>query len=518
MSEASFQQRIALPGSQRQAPPPEAQVVGPLKPDEPIEVSIALHPRQKIDEQEIYDRAVAGLPPLSYDVVAAKFSASPADVEQVKSFALSQGLVVDEQKTSAENRVVVVRGTADSIAAAFGTQLQRYAYKNTSFRGRTGPLYIPRELDGVISGIFGIDDRPQMHTSAVRSMAASHSVSQVAGFYNFPTTGNGAGQCVAIIELGGGYQVSDLQTYFGAMGLPMPNVVAIPVDGVGNNPGADNPSDEEVTLDIEVVGAVAPGATIVVYFAPNTEAGFLSAVLAAIMDKKYHPSVISISWGQYERGWTPQALTNLNIAFQLAALLGITVCSAAGDSGAMDSGTASLDVDFPSSSPYVLGCGGTHLSVSYSNTVNERVWNDGFQSATGGGVSVSFAKPAWQCAVNVPLRQGQPGRGVPDVAGNADPQTGYQIFVNGQALVVGGTSAVAPLWAGLLALINQALGRRVGYFNPVLYQRINHAQTFHDITVGGNNGYNAAPGWDPCTGWGTPRGVPLLNALHVIFH
>lgn len=516
MSEASFQQRIVLSGSQRQAPPPEAKVMGPLQPDEPIEVSIALHPRQKIDEQEIYDRA--GLPPLAYDVVAAKFSADPAAVEQVKSFARSQGLTIDEQKTSAQNRVVVVRGTAESIMAAFGTQLQHYAYKGISFRGRTGPLYIPQELVGVISGIFGIDDRPQMHTSALRSMVASHSVQQIASFYNFPTTGNGAGQCVAIIELGGGYQVSDLQTYFGAMGLPMPRVVAIPIDGSGNNPSVDDPADEEVTLDIEVVGAVAPGATIVVYFAPNTEAGFLDAVLAAINDRTYYPSVISISWGQYEMGWTPQALANLNIVFQQAALLGITICSAAGDGGALDSGTTALDVDFPSSSPYVLGCGGTHLSVSYGNTINERVWNDGFQSATGGGVSAYFSKPTWQCGVKVPLRQGRSGRGVPDVAGNADPQTGYQIFVNGQALVVGGTSAVAPLWAGLLALFNQALGRRVGYLNPVLYQRINHSQTFHDITVGGNNGYNAAQGWDPCTGWGTPRGVPLLNVLRTILH
>lgn len=518
MSDLPFQHKVVLHGSQRQAPPVEAEVVGPLTPDEIIEVSIALHPQQSVDEQEIYDRAIAGLPPLSHEAVTAKFSASPTAMEQVKDFARSHGLAIDEEKTSAKNRVVVVSGTAQAVSAAFDTHVQRYAYKDkgVSFRGRFGPLYIPLELDGVIAGVFGIDDRPQTHTSAVRSMVASHTVPQVASFYEFPMLGNGAGQCIAIIELGGGYQVSDLRKYFGSLKLSMPTVVAVSVDGVQNNPGVDGGADDEVMLDIEVAGAVAPGATIAVYFAPNTEAGFLDAVLAAINDQTYYPSVISISWGQYEGGWTQQALTNLNVAFQQAALLGITICCAAGDSGAQDGGTADLCVDFPASSPYALACGGTHLSASQSSIIQERVWNDGFQSATGGGVSSMFSRLAWQSSVAIPPSHNRAGRGVPDVAGNADPQTGYQILVNGQFLVVGGTSAVAPLWASLIVLFNQALGRRVGYFNPVLYQRVNHAQTFHDITIGSNNGYTAAPGWDLCTGWGTPRGLPLLNALRVI--
>jgi kumamolisin len=477
-------------------------------------VKIALHPQQHVDEQEIYDRALAGLPPLSSEVVAARFSASPADMEQVKSFARSRGLTIDEEKTSAQKRVVAVKGTAQAVSDAFGAEVQRYEYKGISFRGRIGPLYIPPELDGVIAGVFGIDDRPQMHTSAVHSMVTSHTAMQVASLYEFPMAQNGAGQCIALIELGGGYQASDLQTYFRSLKLAMPSVVAISVDGAQNNPGVDTGADEEVVLDIEVAGAVAPGATIAVYFAPNTEAGFLDAVLAAINDKVHAPSVISISWGQYEAGWTLQALTLLNQAFQQAALLGISVCCAAGDSGAQDSGSTALSVDFPASSPYVLACGGTHLSASATTIIQERVWNDGLQSATGGGVSTVFTKPAWQRAVTIPFNQA--GRGVPDVAANADPQTGYQILINGQFLLMGGTSAVAPLWGGLLALFNQALSRRVGYLNPILYQRVDHSGTFHDITIGNNNGYSATTGWDLCTGWGSPRGLPLLNALRAL--
>ncbi|GAC1356387.1 MAG: S53 family peptidase [Ktedonobacteraceae bacterium] len=520
MSDSQFQHKVVLRGSERQAPPPEAEVVGAPDPDEVIEVSIMLPTHKSIDEEEIYDRAIAGLPPLSREEVVARFSADENAMEQVKSFARLHGLSVDEQKTSAQKRVVVVSGSTQAIAGTFDVHLQRYVHNGISFRGRTGPLYIPGELNGIITGVFGIDDRPQLRARAVRHVVTPYTPVQVAGHYEFPAGEDGTGQCISIIELGGGYRTSDLQAYFAFLQVSMPKVVSIPVDGFDNNPGVDMGADEEVGLDIEVAGAVAPGATIAVYFAPNTEAGFLHAILAAINDGTYNPAIISISWGQYETGWTPQALAGLNIAFQQAAFLGITVCSAVGDTGAQDSGSAPLNVDFPSSSPYVLACGGTHLIASHWAIIQESVWNDGAQSATGGGASVIFSRPRWQCGVHIPPPVynpgGKSGRGVPDVAGNADPQTGYQTFINDQFLVIGGTSAVAPLWAGLIARLNQALGRRIGYFNPILYRRINHSQAFHDITIGSNNGYHATTGWDLCTGWGTPRGAPLLNELRAI--
>jgi len=192
-----------------------------------------------------------------------------------------------------------------------------------------------------------------------------------------------------------------------------------------------------------------------------------------------------------------------------AAALGISITVAAGDSGSSDGVTDGQNhVDFPASSPHVLACGGTNLVASGNSIQSESVWNDGEQGgATGGGYSTVFARPAWQSPAVT-----QNFRGVPDVAGNADPETGYNVRVDGQNLVVGGTSAVAPLWAGLIAVLNQQLNTRLGFVNPQFYA-MNQAAGFHDITKGNNGAFSAAPGWDACTGMGSPDGVGLLHAL-----
>jgi kumamolisin len=271
-------------------------------------------------------------------------------------------------------------------------------------------------------------------------------------------------------------------------------------------------------LDIQIVGAVAPGAHLVVYFAPNMDQGFLDAITKATHDTSNAPSIISISWGGPESTWTNQTIQLMDQAFQTAGTLGVTVCCAAGDHGAHDGVTTDslAHVDFPASSPNALACGGTRLESANGAVTSETVWNNGNGWAGGGGVSDVFDVPAWQAAAHVPPSinaNHRIGRGVPDVAANADPQTGYQVLVDGQALTVGGTSAVAPLWAGLLALINQQLGKPVGFLNPLLYQQINQAQVFRDIVSGNNDGYAAAPGWDACTGWGAADGAKLLAAL-----
>lgn len=197
--------------------------------------------------------------------------------------------------------------------------------------------------------------------------------------------------------------------------------------------------------------------------------------------------------------------------------VGVTVTVAAGDDGSDDGvGDGKLHVDLPACLPPVLGCGGTSLSASATAITSEVVWNEtaNNEGATGGGVSKTYALPSYQASAGVPV---QPetnfaGRGVPDVSGDADPVTGYQVRVDGQNLVIGGTSAVAPLWAGLVALMNQQLGRSVGFLNPAIYQI--GESVFRDITTGNNGYWNAAPGWDPCTGLGSPDGVALLNALN----
>jgi kumamolisin len=349
--------------------------------------------------------------------------------------------------------------------------------------------------------------------------ASSYTALQVAQLYDFPAGLDGSGECIGILEFGGGYNPADLTKYFAQLGIAAPSVTSVPVDGVDNSPG-DPQADPEVALDIEVAGTVAPGARIVVYFAPFTEQGWVDALTTAMHDRTNKPSVISISWG-YAEGeavqgfeWTAQAVQAVNQTLQEGAAMGVSVCVASGDSGSSDGINDGLaHVDFPASSPYSIGCGGTQLTAANDTIKSEVVWNQ--NGSGGGGISAMNPLPAWQKGIVPPsVNPGHPtGRGVPDVCGDADPSTGYQIYYNGQAGVVGGTSAVAPLWAGLLARLNQKLGTPVGYFNPLLYSTLGKSSDFNDIVKGSNGAYSAGPGWDACTGWGSPNGANLLQAF-----
>jgi kumamolisin len=293
------------------------------------------------------------------------------------------------------------------------------------------------------------------------------------------------------------------------------------VDGAGNQPVGDPGSaDGEVVLDIEVAGGIAPKSSLVVYFAPNTDAGFLDAIsTAAHADPT--PTAITISWGQSEDDWTGQARSAMDSAFADAAALGVTVTAASGDHGSSDGAGSGVHCDFPASSPHALGCGGTTLDADTSTGTisSETVWNGGpGGGATGGGVSDVFDVPSWQANAGVPAPAGGggTGRGVPDVSADADPSTGYQVYVDGQSLVFGGTSAAAPLWAALVARLAQALGRSLGMPQPALYAGVRAgepAPAFRDITSGDNGAYSAGPGWDACTGLGSPDGTALLDLL-----
>jgi kumamolisin len=284
-----------------------------------------------------------------------------------------------------------------------------------------------------------------------------------------------------------------------------------------------------VVLNIETVAAAAPGAHIVVYFAPNTDRGFTDAINAAAADDANNPSVLCIAWGTPESSWTDATVTAIDRALAKAAARGITVCCAAGDNGPTD-GVLGREphVDFPASSPYALACGGTRISVSGGRIAREVAWNDlaAHMGATGGGFSRRFGAPPWQeggPAATSSTPEAAPGRGLPDVAANASVHSGYRIILNGQSIVIGGTSAVVGLWAGLIARINQGLGERVGYLNPVLYRNLGPAGVLRDITEGSTTlddgsglGCDARPGWDPCTGWGSPNGERLLAALRLL--
>lgn len=512
--------KVPLEASRRQLPP-GARIIGAPQVAEQIEVTIVV-------------RRKTPLPPpgtapqrMSREQFAESYGASPADIASVEQFAVSEGLRVISSNLA--RRTVVIAGTVGAMQQAFGVELVTVEHEGKQFRARGGHVQIPANLHGVIEAVLGLDNRPQAkpklrrHPLGAMPRAVgdmSYTPLQVAQLYNYPVAGSGAGQTIAIIELGGGYSDSDLSSYFSGLGISQgPKVTAVGVDGGANQPTGDpNSADGEVLLDIEVAGAIAPGASIVVYFTTNTDQGFLDAITTAIHDTANAPSVISISWGGPESNWTQQSMQSYDQAFQDAATLGVTVCVAAGDSGSTDGvNDGRQHVDFPASSPHVLACGGTRLVSNSGAITSETVWNDGpGQGATGGGVSEIFALPAFQTNAGVPVSvnpSGFAGRGVPDVSGDADPVTGYQTLVDGQSGVVGGTSAVAPLWAALVALMNQQTGRALGYLNPAIYALSASSGAFHDITSGNNGAYSAGPGWDACTGLGSPNGTNLLRAL-----
>jgi kumamolisin len=527
---AKIEKRVALPGSERTLLP-GSRKIGPSDPTQQIQVTVFLRrgssPKQFPDLKKLGKLLPAQRHHLSRAQFTSRHGARLADIKKVRTFAAQNKLKVVE--VSRPRRSILLSGSVAAFSSAFGVELNSYQHPTGTCRMRSGTIQIPASLSGIVEGVFGLDDRPQAkphfrirkqsQNPAARAQAASASYNapQVAQAYDFPAGTTGSGQTIGILELSGGYSSSDLATYFKNLGIAAPTVTVVSVDGATNSPTGDaNGPDGEVELDIEVAGAVAPSAQIAMYFTPNTDQGFLDALTTAVHDTTLKPAVVSISWGGPESSWTQQALSAFNSACEDASTIGVTVLVASGDDGSSDGVTSGTPtVDFPASSPYVLACGGTKLTLSGSTIASEQAWNElaSSEGATGGGVSEVFALPSYQQSVGVPKApNGFVGRGVPDVAGDADPESGYNVFVDGQQTVIGGTSAVAPLWAGLLARINQSLGKNVGYLNPLLYTS-NVESSLHDITVGNNGTYSAGPGWDACTGLGTPDGAALLAAL-----
>jgi kumamolisin len=507
--------RVSFPKSERKTHP-GATVVGKTDSQNNISVSVIVKRKNPLDLEKMIGRH------LSQEEFADKYGADPASFDHLREFAHKHGLTVDEGASSLARRTMVLRGPANKMESAFGVTLSDYDKEGKKFHSYTGTISMLQEYAEPVEAVLGLDNHP-IATPHIRMLdkqkkgkpkkdpaqMASFNPPQVAQLYSFPTGVNGAGQTIGILELGGGYSASDLSTYFAGLGIAEPRVTAVSVDGATNSPNDPN-ADGEVALDIEVAGAIAPGANIAVYFTTNTSQGFLDALTTAIHDTANGPpSVVSISWGSPESNWTAQSMTAFDEACQSAAALGITITVASGDSGSSDGGSGN-NVDFPASSPHVLGCGGTELTATSSVIQQEVVWNDQAQGggASGGGVSSVFTLPPWQMKSKVPPPPTSGGgRGVPDVAGDASPETGYNVFYDGQAAVVGGTSAVAPLWAALIALLNQQRGSNIGFANVTLYQ--NAENDFHDITQGNNGSFSAGPGWDACTGLGSPNGSQL---------
>jgi kumamolisin len=504
-----------------------------------------------------------------------RYGASAADLQVVADFVQASGLVVEV--TDAARRLVQASGTAEQVSRAFAVDLGHYRSPTEGYRGYEGLVYLPSAVADVVEAVLGLDNRRMAHRANTAGTAVPLTPPQVAQAYNFPTPADGAsGETVAILEFSGpttapvnnptcGFAQSDIDGFINYLNrttgsnLVSTNVVSVPVDQSAAAPGnvpsgsADpgvsiNDPDFEVVLDIEIVVSIAQHADVVVYFAPLTDQGWVDALTQIVADTTNDPSVLSISWGWAELEtnadfssqpfeWTQQAFNKMTDAFQSAAAIGMTVFVATGDHGS-DCGVRDgrAHVIYPASDPWVTACGGT--IVNSVSPLNQGTWNDG-GGATGGGISYLVPPQEWQANANVPASangDGHRGRGLPDVAGNASQLSGYVLWIYGQTSTslyiagscsklppFGGTSAVAPLYAALIALINASLKKRVGYLNPLLYgapgifQDINDGVsnavywTNDDGSPGSSPGYNSAAGWDPCTGWGTIDGSALLG-------
>jgi kumamolisin len=493
------------------------------------------------------DQIVAGVHnnTLSYDEFSQKFSTSPEDMLAVQAFASVCNLSIVEAKSEAA--MVKVSGTVELFNSAFQISLKSItAPGGKQYIGYTGTLSIPAELNQIVEFVIGLNNAVVMKHLASkadlenRPFAASPAgvayslltPLQVAAAYNFPAS-NGYGQCVGLIEYGGGYTTQNLTSSFSPLSIANPTVVAIDVDGGTNNPADPSGSSVEVMLDIFVVGAVAPASKIAVYFGagsgdPIPGPNWYDPVNTAIHDTTNSPSVLSISWGESESSFGSSNMTAMDSVLAQAAVLGITICVASGDSGSTWDALG-VEVLYPGSSPYVLSCGGTSLAISGSTITSEVVWNESANSAGagGGGISIYESTPAYQSGLTYKIYpagtvSSLTVRGVPDVAGNADPYSGYSYYYgnsNTHIQGVGGTSGVAPLWAGLIARLNALTGTRRGLFNTLLYA---NSSVCNDITSGNNlytpygvsYGYSATTGWDACTGLGSPNGTNIFRLIN----
>jgi kumamolisin len=547
---------VPIPNSERTLLA-DARLTGSAAGDQIIKVTIYVRRNPSTEEMLDVDQLGAQFPQERRYLSNAEFrrfyGADQNDLDQVATFARAHGLEVLGE--SVHRRNVLLSGTIRKMQTTFGVELNNYVMPSGTFRLRTGAVYIPPDLAHIVEAVFGLDNR---RTGLPRLRRAPHSPialeltrlaegaasrllppgtyfpPAVAQLYRYPRSFDGRGQCIAILAFNGpdhgGYRIEALRTYFETLlRSNTPEITDIVVHGPGNDPGSDSSaaqmrgdSSGEIMLDIEVAGSVAPGATLAIYFTEFTEQGWVDAVNTIITDTANDPSVVSISYGNPEddprSAWTTMAILKVNEAFRAAAARGITVCCASGDDGSRDQGGGPrAHADFPASSPYVLGCGGTRVRASGNTITSEVVWNDGPGSATGGGVSRIFSLPTWQANANVPTSANPDhkiGRGVPDVSVVGDPATGVAVItLDGMHLaILGGTSVGAPLWSALIARLNQGLGARVGYFNPLLYTRLGDG-VLRDIVQGDNGTYQAGPGWDACTGLGSPNGVKLLGAL-----
>ena len=531
---------VKLAGSKRIIHP-QGLPTGPIDPEEIASLTVRLRscagPAQLGKRvQEIYALPLRKRKYMSREELAEQYGAVGEELDAVERFAHARNLTVGVR--NAARRTLVLKGRLGDLLDAFPADVQMFRHSGMACRGRQGHIRIPKELNKIITGIFGYDTRPR-HRRTVGTVPLNgpgdfrgQPATYFADRYRFPKQHrgvelDGSGQCIGIIELAGGVNRKDLDIYFRSIGMDTPHGTVVQVEHDGSRPARDDFGDGEVMLDIAVAGTVTPKAKLAVYIpSANAGNGFFDAVNAAVHDAERNPGVISISWGGPEEYVEPQERMAFHELFLEAAALGITICVASGDHGTANLAFTDWDgrihVDHPAVDDYVLACGGTYIESRDC----EVVWNDGTPFsfapggggwASGGGVSQTVKLPDFQRKAHVPrsLSTKKPGRGVPDIALSA---TNYYTRIRGKDGAFGGTSAAAPLMAGLVARLNQAKGKNVGWLNPFLYENA-HKGITRDITIGTNaivntlKGYRAKHGWNACCGLGTPLGTRILKAL-----
>ena len=524
---------VKLAGSLAQVPV-DATDITPVDTSERIKVTVAIR-RGAASGVTLRDYAhglISGAvtEKLNHSQFDAMFAPIQADIDLISQFAVANGLTV--YKVYTNSATIKLTGSVGQFNQAFGIVLNKVTTTTKQYYNYVGELSIPAELSGIILAVFGLDNSLELTRSSNLSAGVGTTVmtpQQIATAYNFPAV-TGQGQCVGIIEFGGGYTTENLTGTFSRAGItPTPNVIGVSAGGQNNI--YDSSSDQEVMLDIYIVAGLIPQGTTTVYFGPDARlSSFWNTINTAIHDTTNNPSALSISWGAPEHAWPINLINQLDLLFYSAIVMGITVTVATGDYGSEAySGELPYTVQYPASSPYVLACGGT--VITNNNLATETVWNYGGGGSAGGVSQVYTQVPSYQVGISTtkypsgviaPITR----RAIPDVGGHA---VGYQYYFGLNSTVPGsptypygtlqpngsGTSAVAPLYAGLVGRINQAIGGRCGFLNTFIY---NNNSAFHDITTGNNAcpapvGYSATVGWDACTGLGSPNGVSLLQAV-----
>ncbi|KJC58740.1 hypothetical protein UP10_21965 [Bradyrhizobium sp. LTSPM299] len=531
-------QKVQLAGSYRAAPP-DATYVGEVDPDEVIVITVYLKRRtpDAFQAGSAGDLARLSKPITRRALATQRKRTHGRAAERIKKLAARFHVAVLDIDLS--QRIVVLEATARLLTGILGATLRIYDDGHSRFRARVGAMAVPKEIAPWVRAILGFDQRPvsrpvpRLTALAGAGAGAGLWPTDVAALYGIPLDRDVSKVCVGIIALGGGYLATDLAHALAAMGREAPKVIdqavtikpAVPAgaatSGAGNQFGGGTVPDEEIALDLQILASLLPKARIVVYFAGNTIQSMVGAINQAIFDDVNRPQVLSVSWGSAETFWSSSARDAMQGVLADAKRLNVTVLFAAGDqlaTGGLNDGNA--HVWFPASSPYALSCGGTQPASGNAGAAGneEIVWNDG-TSGTGGGISDVFSVPAFQTGLALPpsVNDGAMRRGVPDVAAAASGTPGYRIVLNGAVVIKDGTSAAAPLWAGLIAIANAGRDKPLGFVNSALYS---NAALFRPIEHGNNRvdgmGYDAGAGWNACTGLGVPKGADLVTALAAI--